>query len=209
MCRTLQQKSYQALSDPLQITQTGPLANQFDVESWCRERLEAVSFGDSLSFSDNLKDLFQINQNMMGDEARSHTEMCFMCHGKEGFSKFPGMDKLSLGQSWTDDAWQEFQAALRGETGNRQFPLGPKVLNKMLLNLMPPGGWLMGNDARSIAAEDRRRREFLANYVKLTMVTSNNEESIVNYCRSIVREEQSDTTAPGQVQGTPGSAVER
>lgn len=209
MCRTLQQKSYQALSDPLQVAQVGPLANEFDVESWCRDRLESQSLNESLSSSDNMKDMFKISQNMMGEEARSHTETCFMCHGKLGFSPFPGMDKLNADQSWTDEAWQEFQAALRGESGNRQFPLGPKVLTKMLLNLMPPGGWRVGADVMSIAAEDRRRREFLANYVKVTMVTSDNDESIRAYCRSVVRDDQPESPSGASTPQSQGGAVEQ
>lgn len=209
ICRTLQQKSYQALADPVQIEQTGPLANQFEVESWCRERIEAESLGESLGFSDNMKDVFRVSQNMMGEEAKTMTETCFMCHGKQGFSKFPGMDKLSPGQAWTDEAWQEFQAALRGEGGNRQFPLGPKVIDKMILKLMPPGGWRVGENPAQMRLEDNRRRDYLANYVKVTMVTSNNDEAIQSYCRSIVSGDQPDSSGIAPAPQTQGGAVEQ
>ena len=209
MCRTLQQKSYQSLSDPLQEAQVGPLANQFDVESWCRERLEAESLGESLGFSENMKDVFRVSQNMMGEEAKTMTETCFMCHGKQGFSKFPGMDKLSPGQAWTDEAWQEFQAALRGETGNRQFPLGPKVIDKMILKLMPPGGWHVGASPAARREEDNRRRDFLANYVKVTMVTSNNDDAIQAYCRSIVNLDQPDSSVDTPLPQPQAGAVEQ
>lgn len=194
LCQTLQQKSYQALSDPLTIQQTGPLANEFDVESWCRERLEAESFGESLSFSDNMKDIFKVSQNMMNDEAKEFSAVCIRCHGSNGFSPFPGMDNISTGQAWTDQAWGEFQAALRGEAGNRDFPLGPMVINKMLLGQMPPGGWRHGDTPEERGAEDTRRRDFLANYTKITMVTSDNDESIQAYCRSIMESDLPNAT---------------
>ncbi len=209
MCRTLQQKSYQALSEPLEITQIGPLANEFDVESWCRERIEAEGFGESLGFSDNMKDVFKVSQNLMNDDAKNFTESCVMCHGKNGFHPFPGMDKIAVGQAWSDEAWQEFQTALRGEAGNRQFPLGPKVIDKMILNQMPPSGWGHGNNPREIKAEDTRRRDFLANYVKVTMVTSPNDESIQAYCRSIVTGQGAGVSQPDQAPKSSSGAVEQ
>jgi hypothetical protein len=209
MCRTLQQKSYQALADPLQVAQVGPLANQFDVESWCRERVEAQNLGESLGFSENMKDVFRVSQNLMGDEAKELTQACIGCHGRDGFSPFPGMERLASGESWSDEAWGEFQAALRGESGNRQFPLGPKVIDKMILKLMPPGGWHVGASPAARREEDNRRRDFLANYVKVTMVTSNNDEAIQAYCRSITSNDLPDSSAPTSVPQSKGGAVEQ
>ena len=209
MCRTLQQKSYQALADPLQVAQVGPLANQFDVESWCRERVEAQNLGESLGFSDNMKDVFRVSQNLMGDEAKELTQACIGCHGRDGFSPFPGMERLASGESWSDEAWGEFQAALRGESGNRQFPLGPRVIDKMILKLMPPGGWHVGASPAARREEDNRRRDFLANYVKVTMVTSNNDEAIQAYCRSITSNDLPDSSVPTTSPQSQGGAVEQ
>jgi hypothetical protein len=57
--------------------------------------------------------------------------------------------------------------------------------------------------------EDNRRRDYLANYVKVTMVTSNNDEAIQSYCRSIVSGDQPDSSGIAPAPQTQGGAVEQ
>lgn len=189
-CEKLQSKSYQALvTDDVQAAVANPVTN--DVESWCRDRMTNEALGESMGMLDSMKGLFQVNKAMLKEEAQNLTIKCLDCHGRDGFYPFPGMEKiwgtgpfLTNGPGpWTEEAWSEFEAFIRGE--NAAKPFGPSLIDKMVLKKMPPGGWPHSGTNDEKVKEDDRRRELLANYVRLSLVTSNNDEVIKKYCESV------------------------
>ena len=190
-CEKLKTKSYQALmTDEAKQEVANPVTN--DVESWCRDRMTNEALGESMGMLDSMKGLFQVNKAMLKEEAQSLTRKCLDCHGSNGFFPFPGMEKISEAGPypidgvgpWTDEAWGEFEAFIRGE--NAAKPFGPSLIDKMVLKKMPPGGWPHSGTNDEKVKEDDRRRELLANYVRLSLVTSNNDEVVKKYCESVV-----------------------
>lgn len=209
VCAALRKKSYQGLTD---VASVAADENQFDVVSWCRDRLAA---GEVDTLNDSMKDALRVNRQMLVDESKKYFQICMGCHGKFGEVPFPGMDTIDpqanaeLNEDvslWTDGAWDTFNKALTGEDpAVAGFPLGPDIITKMQLHKMPPGGWKRGPTKEAQRAEDGRRRAFISDYVRLTMVTTSNEDKVRAYCQSIVTDSQDKTnptnTAPAGVGG--------
>jgi hypothetical protein len=186
MCGTLRDLSYTSLADPIYPEDVEVLANEYDIESWCRDRIEAESFGESLSFSDNMKDIFEIGRRTIEEDAKDLTKRCASCHGQNGFFPFPGLDKMTPSRDWSDEAWSEFNSFLRAETSRRNDPASLKFIEKLEIASMPPSGWGVGNTPDEIRQEDRRRRMLLNDYVKLTAATTDSDDAIKSYCRGIL-----------------------
>ncbi|MBY0518656.1 MAG: hypothetical protein K2P81_17225 [Bacteriovoracaceae bacterium] len=182
-CQTLQNLSYQSLADTTPI-EVGPLANKFDVESWCRDRMVSDP-----GINDNMKSLFEVNREMLADESKDLFLRCADCHGSGEIFPFPGLDRLT-DNSWNDEAWAEFNGFIRGDGAIQTSAMGPMILSKLSLGKMPPGGWRVGSDAAARKKEDDRRRSMLADYVRLSMVTSKNQEAIAQFCTSITNSTQ-------------------
>ena len=189
-CEKLKTRSYQALvTDEVKQEVANPVTN--DVESWCRDRMTNEALGESMGVLDSMKSLFQVNKAMLKEEAQSLTVKCLDCHGSAGFYPFPGMNKLisngpyliQTAGPWTDEAWSEFDGFLRGGAGAK--PFGLAMIEKMILKKMPPGGWPHSGSNEEKTKEDDRRREVLANYVRLTMVTSFDDSVVKRYCESV------------------------
>lgn len=190
-CDKLKTKSYQALvTEEAKQEVANPVTN--DVESWCRDRITNEALGERMGVLDSMKGLFQVNKAMLKEEAQNLTRQCLDCHGSSGFYPFPGMEKVSEAGPysaegvgpWTEEAWGEFEAFIRGENATK--PFGPSLIDKMILKKMPPGGWPHSGTNAEKVKEDDRRRELLANYVRLSLVTSNNDEVVKKYCESVV-----------------------
>ncbi len=196
-CEALKTKSYQSLvTDEAKSEIVNPVAN--DVESWCRDRIANKALGEDAGVLDSMKGLFKVNQAMLKEEAQNLTIKCLECHGKDGEIPFKGMDQIIANGPytlngtgpWTDKAWADFETFLRGDDGKKSY--GSSLIQKMILKKMPPGGWphVGTHDEKKI--EDQRRRNVLADYVRLTLVTSDNEMVVEKYCESIVNDIKAD-----------------
>ncbi len=82
------------------------------------------------------------------------------------------------------------------------------MITKMQLHKMPPGGWKKGPNKEAQKAEDSRRRTFIADYVRLTMVTTSNEDKVRAYCRSVVTDTQEKTGPNSAPVGVGGAKQE-
>ena len=89
-------------------------------------------------------------------------------------------------------------------------PMGAEMSRRLRTHSMPAGGWRVpGETPAQKLANDRTRREELANYVELTFALSDNPAGLEQLCRSINNASGAESPAGATPPTTPTGAGSR